>query len=332
MPVILQNKRSGLLARIGKALPLIGAALIAAGGLGAEPQPTVVGIDHVIVAVRDLEGTAERYRQLGFALKPGRLHDDSIRNQHVKFPNGSEIELITASEPRDELARDYLKHLAQGDGPAYLVLYAPSPERLEAAMTAAGQPYHRSYLLSPKGEGLGYLFFGQRNAVPSDRPEHFAHANGAETLAAVWLAGEGFAKETALLAALGVAGAAPARLSLPGAGTADIQSIPLPEGRIQLLPSSFQARSDRRIVGVTLITSDLQRLRNCLAQARLPVPPTVKREDGDSVFLPPALTHGLWIELHEKAAVRTGPGPVRNRGPHRRTTLSTSSNCSPRSL
>lgn len=49
-----------------------------------------VGLHHVIVAVNDLEVAARSYRQLGFALKPGRPHANGIENQHVKFADGPE--------------------------------------------------------------------------------------------------------------------------------------------------------------------------------------------------------------------------------------------------
>ncbi len=58
----------------------------------------VQGLDHIPIAVNDLARAAERYRALGFSLKPGRPHDNGITNQHVKFPDGSELELITAPE------------------------------------------------------------------------------------------------------------------------------------------------------------------------------------------------------------------------------------------
>ena len=92
----------------------LAAAVAAAVGLAGSP-PAVTGLDHIPIAVRDLDRAAADYRALGFALKPGRPHDDGITNQHVKFPNGTELELITAAEARDELTATYLKHLAAGE-------------------------------------------------------------------------------------------------------------------------------------------------------------------------------------------------------------------------
>ena len=112
---------------------------------------------------RNLEQAADRYKALGFALKPGRPHDNGIRNQHVKFTDGTELELITAPEARDALTNKYRRHIAAGDGPAFLALYAPGRPR------AAGNAVP------------DYIFLGPRNSSPTDRPEHFAHPNGAES-------------------------------------------------------------------------------------------------------------------------------------------------------
>jgi hypothetical protein len=65
------------------------------------------GLDHIPIAVADLERAAERYRALGFALKPGRPHENGIRNEHAKFTDGTELELITAPAARDELTSTY---------------------------------------------------------------------------------------------------------------------------------------------------------------------------------------------------------------------------------
>src|SRR5262245_66326123 len=113
------------------------ALLLTAGVLLAAPEPAVTGLDHIPIAVADLARAADDYRALGFALKPGRPHDNGIQNQHVKFTDGTELELITAPEARDALTTTYRRHLQRGDGPAFLALFAPripyAAERLAAA-------------------------------------------------------------------------------------------------------------------------------------------------------------------------------------------------------
>ena len=60
------------------------AALLALAGLVAVPRaPAVLGLDHVPIAVEDLERAAERYRALGFSLKPGRPHGVRVLGRHL---------------------------------------------------------------------------------------------------------------------------------------------------------------------------------------------------------------------------------------------------------
>src|SRR5262245_4051661 len=94
------SHRAGPMARYTRAMfsRALGVMLVAlaAPALGADEKP-IAGLDHIPTAVRDLGAASARYRALGFALKPGRLHDNSILNNHAKFPDGTEIELITAT-------------------------------------------------------------------------------------------------------------------------------------------------------------------------------------------------------------------------------------------
>jgi catechol 2,3-dioxygenase-like lactoylglutathione lyase family enzyme len=134
----------------------LGAGVGAGGGGPAAGDPIVRGLDHVPVAVANLEEAAERYRALGFTLKPGRGHDNGIRNQHAKFADGTEIELITAPAARDALTDTYRRHLTQGDGPAFLALFAPSVERAGARLDAAHVAYRNNG---------SFLDFGDRDGL-----------------------------------------------------------------------------------------------------------------------------------------------------------------------
>ena len=190
------------------AVPLLVATLFDAHtgiGRGSPAAPAVTGLDHIPVAVADLERAAGAFRELGFALKPGRPHANGIRNQHVKFPDGTELELITAPEARDRLTATYRRHLLDGDGPAFLAFYAPSLDAAAAAMDAARIPYERraGFLGLPHDQVLNYVFLAGRNQSPTDRPEHFDHPNGAESLIGVWLSAEDLSEERRLLTTLG---------------------------------------------------------------------------------------------------------------------------------
>jgi catechol 2,3-dioxygenase-like lactoylglutathione lyase family enzyme len=242
------------------------------GGAG----PAVLGLDHVPIAVRDLEAAAATYRTLGFSLKPGRPHDNGIRNQHVKFADGTELELITAPEARDALTTTYRRHLEQGDGPAFLALFIPDAARIPREL-------HPS---------LDYLFFGPRNASPTDKPEHFAHLNTASSLISVWLAGDDLQQERTLFAKLG--GTMTKRqVHVPDTAQADVVSFR--EGNVLLLPGSHQRVKGRPIVGVTLRVKDLGIARAVLRSQGIAV--SAEGAGSTSVFVPPDRCHGLWLEF-----------------------------------
>jgi len=233
---------------------------------------TSIALDHVVLAVNDLDATAARYRALGFTLKPGRPHDNGIRNWHAKFKDGTELELLTAPDAKDALTTGYRKHLAAGDGPAFMALMAKPTAPAES-------------------DAPPYIFFGGRNASPTDLPEHFAHANTAYSLIAVWLAGSDFTRERALLTRFGATVGLPQQLL-----DMDVEVMRLAEGgSVYLLPARARVHPDRPIVGVTFRVRDLAEARKALASARV----TLAASDANHVLLAPAQTGGLWMEFRK---------------------------------
>jgi catechol 2,3-dioxygenase-like lactoylglutathione lyase family enzyme len=243
-----------------------------------------LALDHVVLAVSDLEATAARYRALGFALKPGRPHANGIRNEHVKFTDGTELELLTAPAVRDALTSRYRQHLADGDGPAFLSLW-PRPSA------------------PPRSAAPDYIFFGQGNRSPTDRPEHFAHANTAVQLSGVWLAGANFDRERALLARYGVA---------PRAGRLDALDASAETaalaggGTLYFVAVRHRVHPSRPVAGVTFAVRNLDATRRVLKAAGV----AVSAPSPSSLLLSPLVAGGLWIEF-------SGPpgGPARITGP-----------------
>lgn len=237
-------------------IAVVVASLAAAAPLAAptpppserDDAPVVAGLDHVPVAVADLKAAAGTYSRLGFTLKAGRPHDNGIDNRHVKFADGTELELITAPEARDSLTAEYVRHLASGDGPAFLALYAPDLDRLARRLDAAPRPFRRSRgtLSFPDADRVSYVFFGPRNASPTDLPAHFEHANGADSLIAVWLAGDDLSAERELLALVG-ATFTEAEVRVPDLARTTVAR--LAEGEVLLLPGSHQLASSARPCG-----------------------------------------------------------------------------------
>ncbi len=256
----------------------IAAVLAAAGG----PEPAITGLDHIPIAVRDLARAADDYRALGFALKPGRPHDNGIQNQHVKFTDGTELELITAPEARDELTTTYRRHLEKGDGPAFLAFFAPQRASADDQLHAVPLP--------------PYVFLAGRNTSPTDRPEHFAHANTAQSFVRVWLAADDVSRERRVLEA-GGATFADTDAFVPERVHATVAR--LQEGDVVLLKGARQIVAGRPIVGATLRVGSLDKAREILDRGQPRPLPVVTSADGRSVFLPPSRTHGLWLEFRE---------------------------------
>jgi len=255
---------------------LIVSAVFTGVQLLAHRAPPVRGLDHVPVAVNDLESAAVRFRALGFTLKPGRPHDNGIINQHAKFADLTELELITAPEARDDLTRTYREHLAKGDGPAFLALF--TPERTTEVERVARE-------LPP------YIFFGPRNASPTDRPEYFQHANTAESLVAVWLAGADFSRERMLFQRLGATLTEEVR-DLPRATRVTVAKFA--EGEVLMMPADRQVVAGRRVVGASVRVRSLDFILN-LHLAGTTV--LTKRGRVLSAFVPPPLASGLWLEF-----------------------------------
>jgi hypothetical protein len=254
---------------------------------------TRIGLDHIPVAVRDLAAASATYRALGFALKPGRPHDNGIRNAHVKFPNGAGLELLTVPAAVDPLSTTYVEMIRAGEGPAFLAFHDRDLPSLHAALQAGRFAFRdRDGLVDLETPGLGYLFWIGDNRSPTDRPEHFAHANGATALGAVWIAAEDGESLRRLLVTLG--GHCERRQVLaPDAVEATV--VTLAEGEVVILPASRQLLPGRPIIGASFQVSNLGATRDVLAKAGIPLwtgPGLV-----DRVVVEPRHTHGLWLEF-----------------------------------
>jgi catechol 2,3-dioxygenase-like lactoylglutathione lyase family enzyme len=266
-----------------------------------DQSPQVLRLDHVSIAVRDLESGKTTYRdQLGFSLKPGRLHPNSINNVHIKFEDGSALELITASTPDDRLATHYLEFLREGEGGAFLALDAGRISLLVPAIQNVAVPFDTtigSYFESlsfRRGTPLEYLFFIVVHSRPPDLPEHLRHPNTARRLSAVWLAKAQFSAERRLLQEFGAR-------SLSSV-------VKLPDGRIgyqyALEPGSVYLSDppqrwppERAILGVTIEVADLERTRASFGREVRSSVLSGADLRGRFLRVPPAAAHGIWLEF-----------------------------------
>jgi hypothetical protein len=160
----------------------------------------ISGIDHVVVAVRDLEGARLRWTRLGFTLTPrGRHLGQGTANYCIMFARDY-LELLGFAEP-DEYARKLQAFLAARQGPMS-VAFAPAeaPAQVAGALAALGLHPGEPRALGRQlelPEGTVVPRFSLIELAPGDtpaldafvcghltpelvrRPEWLAHPNGA---------------------------------------------------------------------------------------------------------------------------------------------------------
>lgn len=269
---------------------------VAAENLEPTAPAAIIGIDHIPVAVSDLDSAATRYRQLGFSLKPGRHHDNGLRNGHVKFPDGSGIELISPPlETEDDLAQHYVDHLRQGDGPAYLSFHARDWQALQAALRSTGIGFRDQGVLTLDDPALGFLFFVQDNRSPTDKPEHFNHANGAVAMTGVWLAVDEGVRDR-LRRLMSALGAASTTETVFAAEAIEAEVFRVENGRIVLLPQSHQLSLGRPVIRAEFRVRDISLIaRGSGSMAR----ESRDAKGGRSYVVPLQDAHGIWLEFHQ---------------------------------
>ena len=285
-------------------------AIVPAAGQDSKPSPA---LDHVTIAVSDL-GAAEMFFRdaLGFSIKEGRLHENTIDNRHIKFGDGSALELITAEEPVDELARWYLDFLEHGDGAAFLSLTGSAIADVGTALTAAGYDYRLtagesvSALATPPGDSLYNLFFVETHDRAPDLPEHLEHANHAIRLKAVWWAAGGRRTLPQFMEHFAVQACGTLELPFP---PSTVELFQLERGEIYLVDrEAYHARSP--VLGVTVEVPSLTDAAAALSPTVRSAALVGQSTRGRSLILPPSAAYGIFLEFLEPTPVEQRRDPV----------------------
>ncbi len=219
-------------------LLLAGGLLTCAGGLQAaqdgpcEARAAAVRLDHVVLAVHDLTSASREFEErLGFSLKPGRVHDNGLRNVHIRFSDGSALELMATGAGRaDELSAAYDRFLASGEGGAFVALDAGPADSVllrlgglsDSVEVVRGEAVES--VSFPEGHPLHPVFFVYvRNRIP-DTAGQLTHRNRSSGIAEVWVESSDPEGLTGLLGRFGAraceAGQGPAGLPGPRYGLA----------------------------------------------------------------------------------------------------------------
>lgn len=188
----------------------------ASRGPAREPH-AIARLDHIIVVVDDLDSAAAPLARIGFRLKAGRLHPNNLINRHIKFRDGTAIELMSlAGPPKDSMALRYQALLERGAGGAYVALRTDDLEGVARIAQRLGLPTRVTssgpwrFLGFPRPSDASAVFFVSGGIPADDGDAVLSHANGAIALAEVQV--EGGALLDSLLAAVGVTRAASGRI------------------------------------------------------------------------------------------------------------------------
>ena len=207
-------------------------------------------LDHVVLAVHDLDRAAAAFQAHGFRIKRGRLHANNLLNRHIKFRDGSSLELMTvAGPPGDAMAEDYARLLKEGAGAVYLALSISDIAPPARAAAALGLESRRSssgpwqFLSFPPGSPAATVFLSAGNSQVTDPDSLVTHEPGVDGLREVWVEGG-----PALADLLRRLGAQHCGKASSGAGSGDRWA--LRRGYVVIVPARTEARA--RVLGVVL--------------------------------------------------------------------------------
>lgn len=163
------------------------------------------GIDHIVIAARDLDDVAARYRELGFTVVPGGRHPIGTHNALIAFEDGAYIELIAFYEPNPD--HRWWAPLERGGGLVDFCLRTDDLRADTLAFRRAGvdigdpQPltrarpdgYQLRWVLSiPRGGHRGVAPFLIEDETPREErvPRDTRHPNGVTGIGTITVAVE----------------------------------------------------------------------------------------------------------------------------------------------
>ena len=258
-------------------------------------------LDHVNIAVPNLEEAKTWYlEKLGFSVKQGRLHQNSILNAFIEFENGTELELITAAKPKDELAKWYINFIEQnpkGAGAfAAFKLEDKSANLLKIHLKSKNIKYNISntgyseILSFPKNSFLYNLFFIRYFQNVENEKIYTHHLNSAKRLHSVWLTKR--PNEQSIMNKLGFF--SNSKIKLPYFENL-LQNYTLKNGQIYL----FSTEKKVRVFGVTIEVGDIHQVKKIIEDNLQLDIQLYNLNRGKSFILSPENTYGVWMEFLE---------------------------------
>ena len=189
--------------------------------LANQPTPGIAGLDHAVIAVRDLDEARDTYARMGFTLAPRGLHSTGSSN-HIIVLAHDYFELLMVPRPNPMQAYFY-EFARAGEGLAALALTGTDARASMVALREKGfEPAEPLALSRPITEGskTGTARFRITNLDPRTTPgaqvflcqhetrelvwlpELQEHANGATGIAAVAFIADNVAHQAGIYAKL----------------------------------------------------------------------------------------------------------------------------------
>jgi len=190
--------------------------------LANTPTPGLNGLDHAVIAVRDLDAAQDTYTRMGFSLMPRGLHSTGSSNHNIMVGPDNYFELLTV--PRPNPMQSYFYDFNQaGDGMAAIALSGTDSRAAAVALREKGFEPAEPLRLSrevKEGSRTGTASFTITNLSPAATPgaqvficehhtrelvwlpEQMNHANGAYAVAAVAFIADNIAHQAGAYAKL----------------------------------------------------------------------------------------------------------------------------------
>ncbi len=291
------------------------------------------GLDHVMVAVRDLSAAENAFRSLlGFKVNRWGKFPDGVENGGVSFRNGSYLEFLGIYDYEKAAQTSEAKSLRSHEGAIGLAMHVSSAMQTATFLKSRGFDVKapESMDFTPEGETQqkkplwqivsfkkpvvpgGIVFFIQYNekareeSRKEDRNAKYetVHPNTAEKISSVWVAVKDLDAAVKGYNSIGLTAGRQVKVPHLGATGREINAG---EGVILLLQpndsngeaASFLKRRGEEIMGVSIKVTNLDTARNIVETNLKRKLSTYRGPYGRSFLVPDEITRGLWFEMFQ---------------------------------
>lgn len=261
-------------------------------------------LDHVVIAVKNLDAAAATYRGFGLTLTPRGLHEGKGTGNHcIMFPN-TYVELLGIVDELGAKGRLADRVNARGEGGMAIAYGAENADETYAALRAAGidaeppndlarpldldgnrEMVRFRNIMLPKlalPETMQFVCTHQTPQLTRARREWQLHPSGATGIAEVVIAADDVV-------------AAKRELAGPALDNAKITVVTAADAESRF-GKSLQGAPRDGIVALTIRVNEPDAAAAMLSMAKIP-----HRETRDSVIVPASAAHGIVMEFAETA-------------------------------